>query len=357
MAATGAGALLNRYNPAQYPLAAGGNDFRGMSLLEIARDCLTRAGVRTANLDRYALAELALHHRAGSHTTPDFPYILADVADKTLRRAYDEAPRTYEPITRQTTVPDFKAVSRVQMGEAPNLVLVGEDGDITYGTIKEAREQIRAFKYSKGFKITEEALINDDMDAFTRVPAMFGAAASRKKADLVWAVVTDNAVLADGVALFHTNHANVVAGPTAPSILTISAGMVLMGKQKGLDAATPLNIQPRYIGVPLEYQTTAYQILFGQLYAATADNAVPAWMKNLTPISDARLSAHSATKWYMFADPSQIDVLETVVLAGGPTDGIIITIIVDPETRGVKVIATLFFGVKAIDYRGMFRNG
>ena len=55
------------------------------------------------------------------------------------------------------------------------------------------------------------------------------------------------------------------------------AGMVLMGKQKGLDAATPLNIQPRYIGVPLEYQTTAYQILFGQLYAATADNAVPAW--------------------------------------------------------------------------------
>ena len=56
------------------------------------------------------------------HSTSDFPQILAGVTNRTLREAYEAAPRTYQAISRRATVADFKAVQRLQrlqLGEAP----------------------------------------------------------------------------------------------------------------------------------------------------------------------------------------------------------------------------------------------
>ena len=41
----------------------------------------------------------------GAMTTSDFPNILANVANKTLRQAYEAAPRTFVPFCRQVTAP------------------------------------------------------------------------------------------------------------------------------------------------------------------------------------------------------------------------------------------------------------
>lgn len=45
------------------------------------------------------------------------------MTNKTLRDAYEAAPRTFQPIARRATAADFKDMHRVQLGEAPQLDL------------------------------------------------------------------------------------------------------------------------------------------------------------------------------------------------------------------------------------------
>ncbi|NWG24867.1 MAG: hypothetical protein HXY30_10735, partial [Pseudorhodoplanes sp.] len=80
-------ALLHRYDPAVFPLKDElGRDWTGQTLLDLARECLEASGTRTRRMPRHEIAKLAL-------STSDFPYILADVANKTLRQAYEAYPR------------------------------------------------------------------------------------------------------------------------------------------------------------------------------------------------------------------------------------------------------------------------
>ena len=121
-------ALLHRHDPGRFELTAAARDWRGLSLIEMARDILASEGVRVRGLSRDALATRALH------STSDFPLILSNVTNKTLRAAYDTAPRTFAPIARRTTVADFRDVHRLQLGEAPQLEKVNESGEFKRGT-------------------------------------------------------------------------------------------------------------------------------------------------------------------------------------------------------------------------------
>ena len=94
----------------------------------MARGWLEAEGVRVRGLSRDEIATRALH------STSDFPAILAGVTNKTLRAAYDTAPRTYPAIARRTTVADFKLVHRLQLGEAPQLERVNQSGEFKRGT-------------------------------------------------------------------------------------------------------------------------------------------------------------------------------------------------------------------------------
>jgi len=93
-------------------------------------------------MSRMELATEALQKRAGPgyHSTADFPFILANVANKTLRAAYDSTPRTFTAWARQATITDFRPVQRTQLAGAPDLLRVPESGEFTYGTMGESRE-------------------------------------------------------------------------------------------------------------------------------------------------------------------------------------------------------------------------
>ena len=55
----------------------------------------------------------------GAESTSDFPAILANVANKTLRQAYEAYPRTFQPFCRQVTAQDFKPINRVHVRATP----------------------------------------------------------------------------------------------------------------------------------------------------------------------------------------------------------------------------------------------
>jgi len=60
--------------------------------------------------------------------------------------------------------------------------------------------------YGRALAITRQILIYDDLDAFTRIPAMYGTTIATCESDMVWGIVTIYAAMAGGVALFHATH-------------------------------------------------------------------------------------------------------------------------------------------------------
>jgi hypothetical protein len=342
-------ALLHRYDPAVFPLKDDlGRDWAGQTLLDLAKECLETSGTRTKRLPRHEIAKLAL-------STSDFPAILADVANKTLRQSYEAYPRTFLPFSRRRSAVDFKNINAVQLGEAPSLMKVNEKGEFTHGSIAESKETYKLATYGRIVSITRQTIINDDLSAFTRIPAGFGVAAATLESDTVWGIITSNPAMGDGVALFHANHANLNTGTGSALALTgLGAGMAAMAKQKGLDGITVLNVQPRYLVVPVALQLAAFQMIAPNLAPAKSADLVPDYIRALTPIAEPRLDAASTTAWYLFASPDQIDTIEYAYLEG--QDGVYIETRQGFDVDGVEIKARLDFGAKAIDWRGLQKN-
>lgn len=347
-------ALLHRADEGHWKLTDLGRSYAHRSLLEYAELCLQARSVRTTGMSKMEIAGLALGLtiRAGMHTTSDFPLILADVANKTLRRAYEEAPQTFMAIARRVPLPDFKAVNRVQLGEAPSLDLVGEHGEFTRGTIGEGREQYQLATYGKVFAISRKALVNDDTDAFSRLTMMFGRAARHKESDLVWAQITSNPTMGDGVALFHATHANLTASGTAISVDSLGVGRAAMRNQKGLDAVQFLNLVPRFLVVPPGKETIADQYV--TVVTPQEGAKVNPFQGRLAVLSEPRLQVASATAWYLFADPGQIDIVEWGVLAG--EEGPVIETRIGFDVDGVELKCRHDVAAKIIDWRGCYQN-
>lgn len=336
-------------------------EFSGKSMLEMGRDFLIKWGVDTTGLTRMEIASMLMSRakfaRAAGNVslalgTSDFPYILANVANKSLRQAYELAPVTWSRCFRPATAPDFKQISRVQLGNTPALAAMSEGGEYTYGTIGEDREVYTLAKYGKGVKLTREMLINDDLSAFNRVLPMMGMMARYLEDDVAWAIITANAALADTVALFHSTHAN--TGTGAIAVAGLSSGRAAMRKQKAKDAATFLNIAAKFLIVPAALETTAEQFIASVVDPAKS-NAVPnPFANSLEVVAEPRLDATSTAYWYLAADPSIWDTVEVCFLEGEPAPVVEEEEEFDTDCRKYKVRHQV--AAKAIDYRGLYRS-
>lgn len=360
-------ALMHRADPAVFKVTDDAREFRGLTLLDFARDSLEGNGVSTRGMSKMEIADKALRI-GGLQTTSDFPAILANVANKTLRAGYEAAPQTFRPFTREVTLPDFKETSRVQLGEAPQLEKVNEHGEFKRGSIAEGKESYSLLTYGKVVGITRQVIINDDLNAFTRIPRMFGVQAANLESDLVWAQIIGNPVMGDGVALFHATHNNLgtAAGISADSIALAFEAMRL---QKGMDGKTFLNLTPKFLITPVAAVMKAMQLLTSATPAMVATQGsaiVPEYLRTLVPISEPRLDggfinpatgatvAGSRFNWFLAADPAMNDTVEIAYLEGNRG--------VYTETRqgfdidGVEVKVRLDVGAKVIDWRSFYKN-
>jgi hypothetical protein len=355
-------ALLHRVSPQRFNLEDIGRKYRGLSLLETAKLFLNARGQRTTDMSKnqIAAAALGLDQRVGYHTTSDFPLLLADVASKSLRREYELAPQTFTLFGRRVTLPDYKPSNRLDLGEAPALLEVKEHGEYTHGTIGEGREQMQLVKYGRKFAITREALINDDTDAFSRVPQKFGRAARNLESNLAWLQILSNPVMGDGNALFSVAHNNLGNG-TVINIASVGAGRAAMRLQTGRDSdgQTFINASPRYLIVPPSLETVADQFVTPIIPGVNSDaNPIGA---RLMVISEPRLEtgigavAGSAIAWYLAASAEQgIDILEYGYLDG--EEGPQIESRVGFDIDGLEIKCRLDFAAKVIDWKGIYKD-
>ena len=358
-------ALLLRGNPrASGEMVEKGREFAGLTLVDMARECLNAAGVKTRGMDRHEIARVALQGRHGASeyfdgamTTSDFPNILANVANKTLRQAYEAAPRTFVPFCRQVTAADFKPVNRIQLSDIAALQKTNENGEFVRIYLGDSKESYALTTWGGIVPITRKVVLNDDLQALTRIPAGLGIAAATLESDTVWAVITANANMADGLPLFHATHKNLTATNGLAAVANITAARKAMRKQTA-PKGTILNLIPKYLIIPAALEGIAVQITNPINLAATASSAdVPAFVRAMVPIVEPRLDAVASvgdTNWYTAADPSSIDTIEYCYLEG--QQGVYIETRQGFEVDGVEIKARLDFAAAAIDFRGLQKN-
>jgi hypothetical protein len=352
-------AILHRANPGAVKLTDAAREWRGMSLMEMGRTFVEQTtGARMRGLGKMELAGRLLGldtglRSGGPMSTSDFPNILANVVAKRLRSAYEVAPQNWKKLSRQNNAPDFKARAITQLSNLPNLKVIKEGGEYTHAALADSKEQYALATYGRKVMITRQALINDDLGAFDRIPMLFGRAAAETEASLFWQIITTNAVMGDGVALFHANHGNL---GTAGAIngTTLDEGRKAMRKQKGLANkaadAEPLNLAPKYIVVSPDKETEAATFLATMLYP-NQPSQVNVFAGSLEPIVEARLTGNA---WYLSADPAVIDTIEYAYLEG--EEGLYTESRIGFDVDGVEIKGRLDFAAKAIDFRGMFKN-
>ena len=300
------------------------NEFTSMTLREMARTVLVSQGgvVPSGGVMMLASAAFVPSMAGAMHTTSDFGNILADVAHKSMLKGFEETEESYPLITSVGTLTDFKPHKRVGLDAFPSLLEVKEGAEFKYGSTGDHGESALLATYGRLFAITRQTIINDDLDAFTKIPASMGRAAKRTVGDLVWAVLTSNPNMSDGKTLFHADHKNLAAAGAGPSEATINAGITAMATQKDRSGnASALNIRPAFLASGHKWRSAVLQSLnsekspddtakAGTTKQPQAYNTVKDAAK---PIFEARLTGDS---WFMLADPMMHDVLEVGYLDG-----------------------------------------
>jgi len=338
-------ALACRYT-AKQP-SEGAREWMHVPVHELARECLIASGRHITTRQPGRIIELAM-------TTADFPNLLKGTGERILLDAYQTAQSGIKRICRIGTAQSFREQQRLRVGEAPALLEVAEGGEITYGSMQEAKATFRIATYARIVALTKQALTNDDLGAFADLNRAFGIAAATTENKLIVDTIGLNANAYDGTPLFHENHANLAGAGGAISIATLDAGSAAMMRQKGLDNATVLNIPPRFLLVPVAKRVTAFQFTSPSNIVVSKQADLNPFAGQLEVIADAMLDDYSETAWFLFAEPSRSPVLEFAYLEGsqGPT----------VDTRegwnvdGMEFRCRLYCGVGVLDWRGAYRN-
>ncbi|TGQ92185.1 peptidase [Mesorhizobium sp. M8A.F.Ca.ET.208.01.1.1] len=353
-------AIAHRVDPARFKLEAGAEHYMSSSLLDLARRSIEDRGGRTYGMSKMQIASEALAQRSGLHSTSDFPTILSNVAGKSLRAAYDAVPQTFRPLVREVTVPDFKDVTRASISEAPQFEKVNEHGEFKRGSMSEGAEKYRIATFGKIIGITRQALVNDDLDAFGRIPRAFGIQAAQLESDVVWAQLLANPTMGDNAALFHANHGNLLTSG-AIGATTVGEARLKMGLQTGLDGKTVLNLTPSYLIVPKALEIQALTFL-ATISPTQQNDAVASVLKNLTLIAEPRLDlgvaryniAGDQHSYYFAAAPAYVDLIELAYLEGA--QGVYTETKQGFDVDGVEIKVRLDVGAKVIDWRGLSKN-
>lgn len=328
----------------------GANPFRGLTLIEMARAALERAGVRTAGMSK-----LDVVGRAFTQSTSDFPILLETAMHKALQAAYATTSDTWSRWCKKGTVSDFRAHTRYRVGSLGNLDPLTELGEFKHKAIPDGEKaSITAGTKGNIVTISRQAIINDDLDSFLGLVSMLGRAANRTIEADAYAYLASNPTMSDSYALFSNEHGNLESAG-APTVTTVDAARVKLASQKDVSNNDYLDLRPDVFLSGLVYGSTGRVLNSAEYDPDTANKLQkPNICRGLfrDVVDTPRITD---SKWYLFADPNDAPVIEVAFLDGNDQP------FLDMEegftVDGARYKARHDFGIAVIDYRGAVRNG
>lgn len=353
VAATSALVVRAGFGSSEQRQAVRANPYRGHKLLDLARQCLARAGIKTDGMSQMEIVAAAF-----TQSTSDFPVLLENTMHKVLQEAYGKAALTWNRFCAIGSVSDFRAHNRYRTGSFGVLDSVNENGEFKNKSIPDGEKaSITAGTKGNIINLNRHMVINDDLAAFVGLSNSLGGAAARTVEAAVYAMLALNSnlgpTMGDGKALFHADHGNIGTG-AALAVAGIDADRVLMASQKDVSGNDYLSLSPAVLLVPIGLGGLAREVN-GQEYNDDANkqqrkpNVVRGLFRDV--VDTPRITG---TRRYLFADPAIAPVLEVAFLDGQQEP--YLEMQNGFEVDGTQYKVRLDYGTAAVDYRGAVTN-
>lgn len=337
------------------------NPLRSMSLVQIGRQALEARGVATRSLDDMTVADIMVG-RSGQrwgeasramHTVSDFPLLLQGAGQRALLDRYGAMSSPLKMLSVRRDARDFRTQTFIRPGEAPKLEKVAESGEITRGTLEEDGRGMKLETYAKLFALSRQAVINDDLGAFSDMIGAFAQSSATTEGDLFYALLSANSfagvTLSDNIAFFHADHGNKAAAGAGISEASVSAAREAMRLQKNVNKTGTAGVVPAVLLVGPKKETEAEKFV-ASINAATTATVNPFAGKLRVEVENR----YEGNGWWLFADPQQRPALMHGYLQGN--DGPMIETQQGWGVLGLEFRCVLDFGAAVIDFRAAYFN-
>ncbi len=292
-----------------------------------------------------------------SVVTTGFTELLGDSITRKMVAEYNNSGLdAWKKVAQFGPIFDFRTNRRVRVGGYGDLAPVAQSGAYAAVTTPADEEATYAATKRGGTEdITLEAIRNDDVLGLRRIPQKLGRAAARTLYKFVFDMIGGNGNIYDATALAVAGHANI--GTAALAKASLLAGRLAMQKQTELGSAEPIGIAPRYLLVPSELETTAFELVVQPSTGLLMPTAASAVNQTNWEIIVVRTWA-DLNNWWLVADPADIPTIEIGFLDGRE----------EPElfVQDMPNVGSMFsndkltykirhiYGGAVLDYRGLY---
>ena len=331
--------------------ADGANEFRSMSIKDIAVECLMRSGENRA----HRMSNEDLFKRS---MTPDsaFVSIADDVANRTVLVAQQMAPTTFQYWTSKANQPDFRPTHVYEVSDGGDLEEIPQNGEFKEAKLGDQPVATRRLiTVGKMLSFTRQMFVNDDFGQITRTLTAYTLAFNRGINKAVYEILRINPAMLDGQQLFSAAHKNLGAG-AAPGTASFSEARRLMRQQTDMDGKTKLNIAPAYVLTGSSTETSI-EALLASLADPSSSNANVAnvFRNKMQMITDAELDVDSGAQPYFFAaNPSLTPTIEVSYLNGA--EGPIVESEVSFDHLGIRCRVDGDRGSALLGDKGLVKN-
>ncbi|SIS98415.1 head maturation protease, ClpP-related [Paracoccus saliphilus] len=330
--------------------------FRGMRLRHLAME-LAGPGRGYNDAETIRRGMRATTMMGGAHGISDFAYVTTEVMNRSLLAAYQRRNASWQMVTgTPLTATDFRELHSVRFGGDFSLKPVQENGEYQSATLADEAEGLKVERRGRTIKLTFEAVVNDDMGAFQRIPTEFAMAARTMESAMVWSLIRNNAKLkSDGKALFHADHNNLGTAGVI-NAANVAKARKAMWEQRvfgSTDKDDFMQVEPDRLIVPPALELVALQ--FATTVTPNKDGDVNPYKSSLQPSVVANLGAAaggSDTAWYLVS--SDLPPIAHAYLEGynAPT----VQTIEGMNPDAVVMNARHIFGAAAVEFRGSYKN-
>lgn len=282
-------------------------------------------------------------------TTSDFADFVGDSSsiERELIKSWNFAKSNWRKFVQIVPIRDMKTVTRLRRSDTDRYLPVPEGAEHEQGEFSSYKVTWTPMKYERGVNFTWEMLINDDLGAFRNIGFELANAAQNTVSDFVLGMISSNAEIYDGKALFHLDHDNITNA--ALDETSLAAGITAMRNQQS-EMGNPLNIEPGFLLVPPELEFTAKKLVNSTLVPGDNSNDVNVLKGLVEVLVEPRLG--DSDSWYLVAKPSSIATIEIGFLGGRETPEILVK--EDFERDVIWYKGRLVFGGAVMDYRGFY---
>ena len=297
---------------------------RGIGLQELIIEAACANGARPgchrlSAGNWYEVASAACRPLQAGASAVNLPGLLGGVLNRRLLDGFGSVSTAWRDIADVASVTDFRAFQSYRLVSGGGFQKVTNGGEIKHGELGESQYTNQVETYGEMLSLTRQDIINDDLNAFSRIPFLLGQEAAIKINEIFWGVFLNNA------DFFKSDNGNVASG--AP--LSVAGLTTALASFRGLkENGRLLGQAPAILLVPTELEVVANQLFADQQLLAdgVASSKSVAFATNphrgkyrpvVSPyLSEPTFTGYSATSWYLLSDPRFRAAIQIAFLNG-----------------------------------------